>query len=150
MRPALPPTGRAHPRRLRPRLPDPLRPGVRRSLRRLGTALAAAILGAAALATTQPVSAAPTPHQQPVRPAATNGSNLALTPPMGFNDWAGFECNDQMNQQLFVDTADRIVSLGLDKLGYTYVNIDDCWMQHDRDSAGNLQVDTTRFPHGMS
>ncbi|KAA2245910.1 alpha-galactosidase, partial [Solihabitans fulvus] len=27
--------------------------------------------------------------------------------------------------------------------------IDDCWMQHDRDAAGNLQVDAARFPHGM-
>ncbi|NUP53234.1 MAG: hypothetical protein HOW97_38825 [Catenulispora sp.] len=68
---------------------------------------------------------------------------------MGFNDWAGFECNSQMNETLFTKTADQIVSLGLDKLGYNYVNIDDCWMQKYRDSNGNLQVDATRFPHGM-
>src|SRR6266545_2119511 len=73
-------------------------------------------------------------------------NGLARTPPMGFNNWAGFECSSRFGEKLFLDTADALVRLGLDKLGYNYVNIDDCWMQHDRDASGNLQVDTTRFP----
>lgn len=80
---------------------------------------------------------------------APSYNGLALTPPMGFNDWAGFECNGDMKETLFTKTADAIVNLGLDKLGYDYVNIDDCWMRHDRDTDGNLQVDASRFPHGM-
>ncbi|GAA1983955.1 NPCBM/NEW2 domain-containing protein [Catenulispora subtropica] len=97
----------------------------------------------ASASTSASASATPTVNTAP----SYNG--LALTPPMGFNDWAGFECNSQMNETLFTKTADQMVSLGLDKLGYDYVNIDDCWMQKDRDANGNLQVDASRFPHGM-
>jgi len=77
---------------------------------------------------------------------AQSYNGLALTPPMGFNNWAGFECNNRFGEKLFLDTADAMVRLGLDKLGYNQVNIDDCWMQRNRDANGNLQVDTTRFP----
>ncbi|MGA8113803.1 MAG: NEW3 domain-containing protein [Actinocatenispora sp.] len=119
--------------------------------RRLAAVVAAILVAAVGsiaggAAADQPADASPA---RAVAPHATNGDNLALTPPMGFNDWAGFECNQDMNEQLFVDTADEIVAHGLDKLGYTYVNIDDCWMLQDRDAQGNLQVDTERFPHGM-
>ena len=116
------------------------------TLRRSLAAFAVFALSAGALAPAAPAGA------RPVTPAAApqeSYNGLALTPPMGFNDWAGFECNSQMNEQLFVKTADAIVNLGLNKRGYDYVNIDDCWMQQDRDANGNLQVDTTRFPHGM-
>jgi alpha-galactosidase len=62
------------------------------------------------------------------------------------------------------------VEQGLDKLGYQYVNMDDCWSATTRDSSGQLQVHATlpaprrrqplnptpavqpdahRFPHGM-
>ena len=120
----------------------PRRFTIRRSL----AAFSVFALSAGALAPAAPAGA------RPVTPAAApqvSYNGLALTPPMGFNDWAGFECNSQMNEQLFVKTADAIVNLGLNKRGYDYVNIDDCWMQQDRDANGNLQVDTTRFPHGM-
>jgi hypothetical protein len=36
--------------------------------------------------------------------------------------------------------ADAIVEQGLDKLGYQYVNMDDCWSATSRDSNGQLQV----------
>jgi hypothetical protein len=36
--------------------------------------------------------------------------------------------------------ADAIVEQGLDKLGYQYVNMDDCWSATTRDSSGQLQV----------
>ena len=101
---------------------------------------------------TSSAAVGPTPAAARVSPAvntAPSYNGLALTPPMGFNDWAGFECDSSMNETLFVDTANEIVKLGLNKLGYDYVNIDDCWMQGTRDAAGNLQVDTTRFPHGL-
>lgn len=80
------------------------------------------------------------------RPALSyNG--LALTPPMGFNNWAHYEC--KLNEQLFVDTANALLSTGLAELGYRYVNIDDCWMEKHRDAAGNLVADPKLFPHGM-
>ena len=36
--------------------------------------------------------------------------------------------------------ADAMVEQGLDKLGYQYVNMDDCWSATSRDSNGQLQV----------
>src|SRR5690349_8777597 len=107
-----------------------------RNVRRLVACLAggAMVIGGVAAAS-QAVAANPAPAIN----TAPSYNGLALTPPMGFNDWAGFECNNQMNESLFTKTADAMVSLGLDKLGYQYVNIDDCWMQHDRDANGNLQ-----------
>ena len=59
-------------------------------------------------------------------------NGVGLTPQMGWNSWNKFDCN--INENLIKQTADRIVALGLDKLGYEYVNIDDCWMATDRDS----------------
>src|SRR5690349_16629001 len=105
---------------------------------------------AAAVVPLAMVSPGPVSASTPVVSAAGGSSynGLALTPPMGFNDWAGFGCNSQMNESLFTKTADALVNSGLDKLGYDYVNLDDCWMQRDRDAAGNLQVDPARFPHG--
>lgn len=35
--------------------------------------------------------------------------------------------------------------MGLDKLGYEYVNVDDCWAK-SRDSNNVIQVDTDKFP----
>lgn len=110
--------------------------------------LAAALLAGAATpaaATPAPASAGTRPPEPPNDP----GGTMARTPPMGFNNWAGFECDDRMNEKLFTDTADQMVKLGLDKLGYSYVNVDDCWMRKARDANGHLQVNKDRFPHGM-
>jgi len=81
-------------------------------------------------------------------PAQALPNNLALTPPMGWNDWNAYGCN--VSETLVKQTADRMVSSGLAASGYQYVNIDDCWMQHNRDSAGNLQPDFAKFPDGIS
>ncbi|WP_426502375.1 glycoside hydrolase family 27 protein [Dactylosporangium sp. McL0621] len=81
-------------------------------------------------------------------PAHALANNLALTPPMGWNDWNAYGCN--VSETLVKQTADRIVSSGLAAAGYQYVNIDDCWMQHSRDGAGNLQPDFAKFPDGIS
>ncbi|MFB7634615.1 NEW3 domain-containing protein [Streptomyces sp. NPDC056149] len=80
-------------------------------------------------------------------PAAALGNGLALTPPMGWNDWNAFGCN--VSEQLVQMTADKIVSSGLRAAGYGYVNIDDCWMGKSRDSKGSLVPDETKFPHGI-
>lgn len=80
-------------------------------------------------------------------PARYSYNGLALTPPMGFNNWAHYEC--KLNEQLFVDTADALVATGLANLGYRYVNIDDCWMEMQRNAAGKLVANPKLFPHGM-
>ncbi|KAG4388977.1 hypothetical protein AAZX31_09G251500 [Glycine max] len=47
------------------------------------------------------------------------------------------------------ETADALVSTGLSKLGYTYVNIDDCWAELNRDAKGNLVAKKSTFPSGI-
>ena len=44
-------------------------------------------------------------------PAAALDNGLALTPPMGWNDWNAFGCN--VSAKLVEATADKIVSSGL-------------------------------------
>ena len=53
-------------------------------------------------------------------------NNLGMTPQMGWNSWNKFHC-DGLNSTVITDTVGKIQELGLDKLGYKYVNIDDCW-----------------------
>ncbi|KAG0049991.1 hypothetical protein BGZ83_005198 [Gryganskiella cystojenkinii] len=68
---------------------------------------------------------------------------------MGFNNWARYECD--LNQKLFTDTADWMVSHGLLAAGYNIITIDDCWMTMDRDpTTQNLVTNTTLFPQGMA
>ncbi|KAH9290097.1 hypothetical protein KI387_034214, partial [Taxus chinensis] len=47
------------------------------------------------------------------------------------------------------NTADALVSTGLSKLGYEYVNIDDCWGEKHRDAQGNLLAKAKTFPSGI-
>ena len=59
-------------------------------------------------------------------------NSLGRSPQMGWNSWNKFACN--IDENLIRQTADKIVELGLDKLGYKYVNIDDCWNAVERDA----------------
>jgi alpha-galactosidase len=77
--------------------------------------------------------------------ALDNG--LALTPPMGFNDWNSFGCN--VDEQLIKQTADFFVTSGLKDAGYEYVNIDDCWSEKQRSADGHLVPDPVKFPDGI-
>ncbi len=80
-------------------------------------------------------------------PISTARERLALTPPMGFNDWNAFGCD--VNETLIKDTADLFVSLGLRDAGYRYVNIDDCWSLRERGPDGKLVADPQKFPSGI-
>ncbi len=77
--------------------------------------------------------------------AESNG--LALTPPMGFNDWNAFACN--VTEAKIKQAADFMVSSGLKALGYNYVNVDDCWMAGSRSSNGSLVANSKKFPAGI-
>lgn len=74
-------------------------------------------------------------------------NGLANTPPMGWNSWNHFSC--QIDENMIKETADALVSTGLAKLGYKYVNIDDCWAEIARDSKGNLVPKKSTFPSGI-
>ncbi|XP_040178704.1 alpha-galactosidase A [Rana temporaria] len=87
--------------------------------------------------------------------ALKNG--LALTPPMGWLHWQRFLCQTDcknyptscINDQLFMQMADIMVSNGWLKAGYKYLCIDDCWLAPHRDKNNRLQADPDRFPGGM-
>lgn len=72
---------------------------------------------------------------------------LAPTPPMGWNTWTHYRCD--YTAQTILANARALVSTGLAARGYNTVTIDDCWMQKNRNAAGDLQVDHERFPQGI-
>ncbi|KAL4229809.1 hypothetical protein ACF0H5_010201 [Mactra antiquata] len=84
-------------------------------------------------------------------------NGLALTPPMGWLSWERYRCNidcvndpdNCISEKLYMKMADLLVSEGYKDKGYIYVNIDDCWMEKQRDSNGSLVADRQRFPHGI-
>jgi len=76
--------------------------------------------------------------------AINNG--LGLLPPMGYNTWNDFEC--KVTAQNLMGAADAIVRQGLDKAGYVYVNLDDCWAV-GRLPNGTVYADPKTFPKGM-
>ncbi|XVF67071.1 hypothetical protein PTKIN_Ptkin10aG0091300 [Pterospermum kingtungense] len=79
------------------------------------------------------------------RSMLSNG--LGMTPPMGWNSWNHFGCD--IDENMIKETADALVSTGLAKLGYVYVNIDDCWGEISRDDQGNLVPRNSTFPSGI-
>lgn len=79
--------------------------------------------------------------------ASIDNPSVSATPPMGFNNWARFQC--ALNETLFTTTADAMVSKNLLAAGYNRINIDDCWLQYERASNGSLQWNTTLFPRGI-
>uniref|UniRef100_A0A7N0ZVJ6 Alpha-galactosidase n=1 Tax=Kalanchoe fedtschenkoi TaxID=63787 RepID=A0A7N0ZVJ6_KALFE len=74
-------------------------------------------------------------------------NGLGLTPPMGWNSWNRFACN--IDEEMIRETADALVSSGLSKLGYQYVNLDDCWAEIHRDDKGRLLPKNSTFPSGI-
>jgi len=63
------------------------------------------------------------------------GDKLALTPPMGFNDWYAYY--DRVTDADMRFAADSMITNGMADAGYQYVNVDGCW-QGQRDASGNL------------
>ncbi|CAM06226.1 glycoside hydrolase family 27 protein [Saccharopolyspora erythraea] len=100
------------------------------------TLLAGTLLATALLLTTSATAGATSAPEDP-----------APTPPMGWNSWNKFACD--IDERLITETADAMVASGMKDAGYTYVNIDDCWMAPERDAEGRLQADPHRFPSGI-
>jgi len=78
--------------------------------------------------------------------AVAQSTNVAATPPMGWNSWNKFACD--VSDKLIREMTDAIVSSGMKDAGYQFVNIDDCW-QVSRAADGSIVVDPDRFPSGM-
>lgn len=70
------------------------------------------------------------------------GDTLALTPPMGWNNYNAFRF--RIDDKIIRSQADAMVSSGLIEHGWSYINIDDGW-EGVRDSNGVLQGNK-KFP----
>jgi len=77
-----------------------------------------------------------------VLPLAAQSSELAATPPMGWNSWNHFA--ERVTDADVRASADIIVSSGMRDAGYIYVNIDDTW-EAERDAQGVLHTNS-KFP----
>jgi alpha-galactosidase len=80
------------------------------------------------------------------QPRPLNANGLALTPPMGWNSWNKFACDN--NEATVRATADAMVASGMRDAGYVYLVIDDCW-QSKRDANGFIHADPQKFPSGI-
>ena len=94
--------------------------------------------------------------------ALDNG--LAKTPPMGWMTWERFRCtadaagtgpscaadpDNCISDKLVREHADILAQPEWKSLGYSFVNIDDCWANWNRTADGKLKANSTRFPQGM-
>uniref|UniRef100_A0A8H7N278 Alpha-galactosidase n=1 Tax=Bionectria ochroleuca TaxID=29856 RepID=A0A8H7N278_BIOOC len=83
--------------------------------------------------------------------AAGFSGGMGRLPAMGWNSWNEYACD--INEGVFLETGELMVSLGLRDLGYEYVNIDDCWSDKERrrdDETKRIVVDSEKFPRGIS
>ncbi len=69
-------------------------------------------------------------------------NGLVRTPPMGWNSWNKF--GGRVDDASVRGMADAMVSSGMSKAGYVYINIDDTWEQ-GRDAKGNI-TSNKKFP----
>jgi len=85
-------------------------------------------------------------------------NGLARTPPMGWMPWERFRCNTDchndpefcISERLFRAQADMMVVGGYLSAGYQFLILDDCWLNHTRDSKDNSLIpDPARFPAGI-
>jgi alpha-galactosidase len=76
------------------------------------------------------------------------GDTLALTSPMGWNDW--YTYYDRISEKVIREAADAMITSGMADFGYAYVDIDGCWTMKPgstdpalsgtpRDAAGRLR-----------
>lgn len=74
------------------------------------------------------------------------GSKKGRLPAMGWNSWNAFGSGN--TEALTKAMADKIVELGLDKLGYKYVVLDDGCYKSERED-GKLANEPVKFPSGF-
>ncbi len=72
-------------------------------------------------------------------------ANAAIPlPPMGWSSWNSF--SNTVDSQIVMDQAKAMISTGMAKAGYRYVNIDEGWWIGDRDADGSFVVDPKAWP----
>ena len=67
--------------------------------------------------------------------------------------WAGGRCRNyfanHINESVILEMADAMVSTGLAKVGYEYINIDAGYLTRPRDPSKRLRVNSQKFPSGI-
>ncbi|MFT4177085.1 MAG: putative Ig domain-containing protein [Luteolibacter sp.] len=71
------------------------------------------------------------------------GDTISLTPPMGWNSW--YVQSEGVSDQNIRETAEAMAKKGLTDHGWTYLNIDDCWMGL-RDPETKIIQPNSKFP----
>lgn len=71
------------------------------------------------------------------------GSDIALTPPMGWNTWQAI--GGRVTSKYVEDNALALLKLGLKDHGFSYINIDDGW-QGKRGGKHNAIMPNSKFP----
>ena len=94
----------------------------------------------------------PTPAREDLRYESFSNKKIlsckknGRLPVMGWNSWNAFGSGN--TEELTKQMAEKLVELGLDKLGYKYVVLDDgCYVPHRVD--GKLSNEPERFPSGF-
>ncbi|MFC9058315.1 NPCBM/NEW2 domain-containing protein [Streptomyces sp. NPDC057074] len=111
--------------------------------------LGAGLLCATALAPPALAADATSAARGTATSSADSDDHLALTPPMGFNNWNATHCRAEFNEEMVKGMADLFVEKGLKDAGYEYINLDDCWALPERNADGKLVPDPARFPNGI-
>ena len=75
-------------------------------------------------------------------PMQAQASDIAATPPMGWNSWNHF--HNKVDDATIRAQAEALVSSGMRDAGYTYINIDDTW-EGERDGSGVIHSNS-KFP----
>ncbi|MDQ0930641.1 ricin-type beta-trefoil lectin domain protein [Streptomyces turgidiscabies] len=121
-------------------------PRTRRLCRAVLVRTAVLAMAAGALAGLQHQQA---PGLDRAEPVAVTSNQVAVDPaPMGWASWNTFAANIDYN--VIKGQVDAFVAAGLPAAGYKYINLDEGWWQGTRDSAGNITVDNSEWPGGMS
>lgn len=71
------------------------------------------------------------------------GDKICLTPPMGWNSWNCWRMS--VSQEKVISSVDAFIALGLDRYGWSYVNVDDGW-QYERGGKYNALQPNSKFP----
>jgi hypothetical protein len=66
------------------------------------------------------------------------------TPPMGWSSWNSF--SNTIDSGIVMAQAKAMVSTGMARAGYQYINIDEGWWLGDRDKNGNIVVPAKAWP----
>ncbi|TDL16123.1 glycoside hydrolase [Rickenella mellea] len=82
-------------------------------------------------------------------PTIPPSSSTGKLPALGWNTWNAYRCN--ISEEKILAAGQQFVDLGLQRAGYEYVNIDDCWSaKSGRDpNTKRIVPDSAKFPNGI-